>query len=150
MANIFEKFDASIDTAKLAEEVKTYSGNGTQEHKDVPAGNYEVKVEKMELKESKTQKPMVSIWFKILTGDYKNSYIFMNQIVVEPFQLHIVKELLKSLDSGLEISFESYTQFNNLLLDIHESINNKLEYELAYTLDKNGYGKFKIVSIFEV
>jgi len=151
MANIFEKFDANINTKQLSEDVKNYEVNGgNTEYEEVPAGNYEVKVEKMELRESKNGKPMVSIWFKILAGNFKNSYIFMNQILVEPFQVHIVKDLLKSLDSGIEIDFESYSQFNNLLLDVHEAINEaKLEYQLEYTFDKKGYGKYKIVEVYE-
>lgn len=151
MANIFEKFDASINTKQLSEDVKNYEVNGgNTEYEEVPVGNYEVKVEKMELKESKNGKPMVTIWFKILAGNFKNSYIFMNQILVEPFQVHIVKELLKSLDSGIEIDFESYSQFHNLLLDVHEVINQeKLEYQLEYTTDKKGYGKYKIVEVYQ-
>lgn len=151
MANIFDKFDANIDTKQLSEDVKNYEANGgNTEYEEVPVGNYEVKVEKMELKEAKSGKPMVTIWFKILAGNFKNSYIFMNQILVEPFQVHIVKELLKSLDSGIEIDFESYSQFNNLLLDVHEAINQaKLEYQLEYTTDKKGYGKYKIVEVYE-
>ena len=147
---IFEKFDASIDTNKLASDIKSLETNGNTERVEVPTGNYEVKVDKMELKESKSGKPMVSIWFKIVAGDYKNNLIFMNQVVTEPFQVHIMKELLKSLDSGLDITFETYSQFNNLLLDVHEAISGKLEYELQYGEDKNGYSTFKIVNIFEV
>lgn len=151
MANIFEKFDANIDTKQLSEDVKNYESNGgNTEYEEVPAGNYEVKVDKMELKEAKSGKPMVTVWFKILAGKYKNSIIFMNQVLVEPFQVHIVKELLKSLDSGLDIIFDSYSQFNNLLLDVHEAINKeKLEYQLEYTLDKKGYGKYKIVEVYQ-
>lgn len=151
MANIFDKFDANINTKQLSEDVKNYEANGgNTDYEEVPVGNYEVKVEKMELKESKNGKPMVTIWFKILAGNFKNSYIFMNQILVEPFQVHIVKDLLKSLDSGLEIDFESYSQFHHLILDVHEAINQaKLEYQLEYTTDKKGYGKYKIVEVYE-
>lgn len=148
--NIFEKFDASIDTSKLVEEVKSLETNNSTDRVEVPAGTYEVKIDKMELKESKTGKPMVSIWFKIVNGEFKNNLIFMNQIVTEPFQVHIVKDFLKSLDSGLVIDFETYSQFNNLLLDVHEAINGVLEYGLQYGVDKKGYNTYKIVDVFEV
>ena len=45
------------------------------EFKEVPEGKYEVK-KKNELKQSKTGRPMVAFWFKILEGEYKNQYIF--------------------------------------------------------------------------
>ena len=132
---------------ELLEEAKE---NGGGDFKEVPTGNYEVKIEKLELKESKTNKPMVSIWFKILDGEYKNSLIFMNQLVDEGFKINIMNEFLKSLESDMEIYFDSFKQYNDLLLDIHECIDGKLEYLLEYGENKKGYKTYKIKEIFEV
>ena len=51
--SIFDKWNEQIDGAKMAQEVKEVEKNGA-EYKEVPVGEYEVKVEKMELRESKS------------------------------------------------------------------------------------------------
>ena len=129
----FTKFDKSVDIEGLEKDIKEAAENGGN-YKEVPAGTYEVKVEKMELTmsntdangnardKSKPQNPMVSIWFKILNGEYKNSLIFYNKVVYgtsnDGFMIHSNNELLRSLDSGLDVEFESYSQYAQLLLDI--------------------------------
>ena len=102
------------------------TAESTPEYKEVPHGTYEVKVEKMELTLSKKGDPMVSIWFRILNGEYKNSMIFYNQVVVQGFQVHLANEFLRSLDSGIDVEFNDYEQYSNLLMDIHESINREI------------------------
>ncbi len=144
----FSKFDKMIDIASLQEDVKAAESN-TGDYKEVPHGTYEVKVSKMELKESSKGDPMVSIWFKILTGEYKNSTIFMNQVITQGFQIHIANELLRSLDSGVEVTFDTYSQYGQMLMDIAEAIDNKLEYALEYGENK-GFNTFKITEVFEV
>ena len=113
--NIWDKFDKAIDTEGLANDVKDAQENG-QSFKEVPHGDYEVAVDKMELTASKAGDPMVSIWFKVLNGDYKGSRIFMNQVVTQGFQIHIVNELLRSMDTGVDIEFVTYKQYGNLLI----------------------------------
>ena len=44
-----------------------------------------------------------------------------------------VNEFLRSLDTGLEVQFENFQQYGNLLMDIHELINGRLEYGLKYS-----------------
>ena len=148
--DIFEKFDKTYNNEGLKKDIEEAKENGGGDFKEVPTGNYEVKIEKLELKESKTNKPMVSIWFKILDGEYKNSLIFMNQLVDEGFKINIMNEFLKSLESDMEIYFDSFKQYNDLLLDIHECIDGKLEYLLEYGENKKGYKTYKIKEIFEV
>ena len=111
---------------------------------------YEVSVDKMELTESKKGSPMVSIWFKILNGEYKNSRLFYNQVIDRGFQIHQAKALLISMDSGIDIEFESYTQFAQLLMDVHEAIDNTLEFAVDYGETGKGFKTFKITEVFEV
>ena len=42
---------------------------------------------------------MVTCWMKIVEGEYKGSLIFMNQVVTQGFQIHIVNEFVRSLIS---------------------------------------------------
>lgn len=148
MANIWDKFDKEIDVDGLARDAKEAAENGG-DFKEVPHGQYEVKVDKMELKESKSGKPMLSIWFKILNGEYKNSLIFYNQVLSTGFGLHNANEFLRSLDSGVDIEFKSFKQYNDLILDVHEVIDGVTEYALDYSEGKNGFSNYKITDVFD-
>lgn len=147
--DIFEKFDKAYDNEGLKKDINEAKENGGN-YEEVPAGKYEVKIEKLELTESKTNKPMVKAQFRIISGDHAKQCIFMNQLVDEGFKINIMNEFLKSLDSGIEVYFDSFKQYNELILDIHEAIDGKLEYLLDYSENKNGYKTFKIKEIFEV
>lgn len=147
--NIWDKFDNAIDTKGLAEDVKDAQENGAS-YKDVPHGDYEVAIDKLELSESKAHDPMVIVWFKVLAGEYKGSYIFMNQVVTKGFQIHIVNEFLRSLDTGVDIEFVTYKQYGNLLMDVMEAIDGNLEYALHYGEGRKGFSTYEITEVFEV
>lgn len=149
MANIWEKFDKAIDVEGLQKDVQEAAENGTN-FREVPHGEYEVKIEKLELVESKAGDPMVTVWFKVLAGDYKGSMIFMNQVITKGFQIHIMNEFLRSLDSGYDVEFRSYSQYGQLLMDIHEAIDGELEYLLKYSEGKKGFSNYEIVDVYEV
>lgn len=142
----FSKFDKQVDLEGLKKDIEDSANN---DFKEVPHGNYEVAITKLELAESKKGDPMVKIWFKVVNGEYKGSLIFMNQVITRGFQIHIVDELLRSLETGIEISFESYSQYNNLLLDIFEAIDGNFEYGLKYGENK-GFDTFEITEVFEL
>jgi hypothetical protein len=148
MSNIWDKFDKEIDVDGLARDAKEAAENGGN-FKEVPHGQYEVKVDKMELKESKTGKPMLSIWFKILNGEYENSLIFYNQVLSTGFGLHNANEFLRSLDSGIDIEFKNFKQYNDLILDVHEAIDGSAEYAIDYSEGKNGFSNYKITDVFD-
>ena len=147
--NIWDKFDNAIDTKGLADDVKEAQENG-QSYKEVPHGDYEVAIDKMELIASSKGDPMVTIWFKVLTGEYKGSRIFMNQVITQGFQIHIVNELLRSMDTGVDIEFVTYKQYGNLLMDVMEAIDGNLEFALSYKEGKKGFSTCEITEVFEV
>lgn len=151
--NIFDKWDNEIDTEGLQNDIKEAAENGgTGNYKEVEPGQYEVSVEKMELKASKKGDPMVSIWFKILEGEFKNSLIFMNQVITQGFQVHIVNELLRAMTAECadvpEIEFKGYKQYAELLMDVHEAIADNFEYALNYEQNKKGFNTFEIIDVF--
>ena len=152
MANIFDKWDKEIDTEGLANDVKEAAENGGGDFKEVPHGDYEVAVQQMELKASKKGDPMVSIWFKILDGEFKGSLIFFNQVITQGFQVHIVNEMLRMMVSEMEdapvIEFVSYKQYGNLIMDIFEAINENFEYALAYKKGKKDFSTYEIKEVF--
>lgn len=142
----FSKFDKQVDLEGLKHDIEDSANN---DFKEVPHGTYEVAITKLELKESKKGDPMVACWFKILDGEFKNSLIFMNQVITQGFQIHIVDEFLRSLDTDIDVKFESYSQYNELLLDIFEAVDGNLEFALEYGENK-GFNTFKITEVFEV
>lgn len=142
----FSKFDKQVDLEGLKKDIEDSSNN---EFKEVPHGNYEVAITKLELAESKSGNPMVTCWFKVLSGEYKGSLIFMNQVITQGFQIHIVDEFLRSLETDVDISFESYSQYNELLLDVFEAVNGNLEFGLKYG-ERKGFNTFEITDVFEV
>ena len=147
--SVWEKFDRTIDTKGLKKDIKEAEEN-SGEYKKVPFGNYEVAIEKLELVESKKGDPMVTVWFEIIVGEYKNSRLFYNQVIKQGMQIHIMNEFLRRLGTSKVIEFESYTQYAKLLEEIHDSIYGKLEYGLEYAETKNGYTTYNIIDIFEL
>lgn len=148
--NVWDEFDKTIDTDGLRADIEeASSGSGT--YKEVPHGEYEVKIEKIELTATKeTRKPMVSVWFKIVAGDYKNSMIFMNQVITEGFQIHIMNEFLRSLDTDVNVEFKTYNQYGNMLMDIKEALDESgVEFALDYGENSKGYPTFEITEVFE-
>lgn len=149
MSKVWDKFDKAIDTEGLAKDVQEAAENGSGSFKEVPHGTYEVKVEKLELVESKAGNPMVSIWFKVVSGEYKRSLIFFNQVITQGFQIHIVNELLRSMDTGLDVEFQTYKQYGQMLMDIHEAIDGELEFGLKYGAGKKGFSTYEITDVYE-
>ena len=78
--DMFEKWNSNVDLNGLQKDIKDAQEN-KREYEEIPHGEYEVKVAKMELKSSKKGDPMVSIWFTILEGKFKKSKLFLNQVV---------------------------------------------------------------------
>jgi len=149
MAIIWEKFDREIDIEALRKDIQEAVENG-KSFKEVPHGQYEVKIEKLELIASKAGDPMVTVWFRIVNGEYEGSMIFMNQVVTRGFQIHLMNEFLRSLESGIEIEFKNYSQYGQLLMDVHEAIDGKYEYALKYGENNKGFKTFEITEIFEL
>lgn len=146
----FSRFDDELDLEELAQAIdaseKGAGSNG--DFKEVPLGNYEAKIDKLELSVSKLGKPMLTCWFKILAGEFKNSRLFMNQVIEQGFQIHIANDFLRSLDSGLEIKFKTFKQYEQMVMDVAEAIDG-LEYAVKYGETSKGFKTFEITDVFE-
>lgn len=146
---IWDEFDEKVDLEGLRKDVEEASKNGGGDFKEVPHGKYEVEVNKLDLTKSKKGDMMLTIWFKILKGEYKGSLIFYNQVMSQGFGIHKANEMLRSLDSGVEVEFVSGKQYHDMLLDIREAIDGTLEYVLEYGENNKGYGTYEIKDIFD-
>jgi hypothetical protein len=155
--SIFDKYANKINAAELAESQKEINQNANGgNYKEVPHGSYEVKVEKLECKMSSKNNPMVSIWFRILAGDYENSMIFYNGVFYEDWMRHRVVKMLSALldDSSHEAEINlilksgDVSTINDFCMDIHEAIDGKFEYLLDYG-QRKGYDTYEIKEVFE-
>ena len=122
----------------------------------LPEGTYICKLEKLELGESKTKKPMVKVIFRILEGEYKKHCLFYNGVMAanDPskngFMMHKVLEFLRSLNvlDDSEIDFDgNYRDFNDLLLDIAEE-SEGLKFEI-FTEEDGDFTRITIADTFE-
>ena len=147
----WDKFDKAIDADALANDVNEAAENGAN-FREVPHGTYEVEVNKLELITSKAGDPMMTAWFKVISGDYKGCLIFMNQVVTMGFQIHIANEMLRSLvqeKPDMEIKMNGrYKDYANLIMDVFEAIDGNYEYALDYSEGKKGFSNYEITEVF--
>jgi hypothetical protein len=150
--NIYAQWDNAVDMEGLQKDIAEAKENGGGNYKEVPHGQYEVSIEKMELKATKKGDPMVSVWMKICEGEFKGSLLFMNQVITQGFQIHIVNEFLRSLMQDCAdapvVEFKGYAQYAELLMDIHELIADSFEYALKYGQTKKGFDTFEITDVY--
>lgn len=158
--NIFERFNSMFDTVDLAKGVAE-AGSGSVEKKDVPFGDYEVRVTKLVLEECPFDgdykgMPQLSVWFKIINHDeYAGQILFCTKRLVSvkkpsatSFMIHKVNEFLDSLESGVPVVFENFTQYGDMIAEIFNAIDGRAEYQLAYCENK-GFKDYTITQRFK-
>lgn len=157
MAVDFNKWDEEFNAKELEEKAKKASEN---EFAEIPDGTYIVAVAKMEIGETGAQSkkpgsPMLKVQLKIKDGDFAKQCIFQNFVLVpttangDNYGLHRAKEFLRGLDVLESIEFTGFADFNEMILDIMEGIEeDKLAYEIDYKV-KNGFGNVEIKDVIE-
>jgi hypothetical protein len=122
--------------------------NNNQEYAEVPDGSYICKLEKLELGESKTGKPMVKGMFRIVEGENKKQCLFLNQVFTRGFPQHKALEFLRSLKifEDTEIDFDGdFKDFEDLLLDIAEESEG-----MKFEIEKSKDGDFTRLEVTDV
>lgn len=152
MAIDFDKINRSVDLEGLRKDVENASANGTGDFPTVPAGKYEVALASLEIKGTKKDnRPMLAASFKILTGEYKNQRLFMNRVIYgTKNDANMIKSAvgwLNTLDSGVDVAFEDYKQFAELVMDVAEAIDGKIEYAVDY--DDSKFNSITITDVFD-
>lgn len=150
--NVFEKFNEVFDLAGLQSDIATAASN-TGDFVEVPKGDYEVKIVKIEMGLTKeTSKnpnmPMAKVWFEIIAGEYKGQKIFMNQVLTSGFGIHNMNKFLDSLETGITVQFENFVQYAELFEQIFNEVDGKAEYQLNYGENNKGFATYTIVKRF--
>ena len=151
----FSKFDEQINVEQMKKDIAEVKENGGGDFREVEKGTYVVKLETLELGTTKDGRPMLKGMFRIVEGEFKNSCLFYNRVLfgtkndanMIASALGFLETLEPSEDVG-QITFETYSQFANLVLDIAEDVSDELEYEIKY--DPDAFQSISISDVFEV
>lgn len=157
MAIDFEKWNKEFGGEEAVKEIEKAKENAN-EYAELPEGSYICRLEKLELGESKQNKPMVKAQFRIAEGEHKKQCIFYNGVMVASnpeyngFMKHKVLEFLRSLNvvDETEIDFDgNFAHFNDLLLDIVEIAEEEgLKFAVETTKDGE-YTRIEVVDTYE-
>lgn len=155
MAVDFSAFDAKMDP-NLQDDVKN-----AKEYEDVPNGDYIVSVDKMEVKTTKAgDKLMFAVQMSIKENsdgsksNQKGCKIFFNRVISgnrvseswnDGKAIKSVITWLDKLGTDLIPEFVNYSDFAELVLDIFQEIQGKVELDVTYKASD-----FNPVSINEV
>ena len=155
MAVDFSAFDAKMDP-NLQDDVKN-----AKEYEDVPNGDYIVSVDKMEVKTTKaSDKLMFAVQMSIKENsdgsksNQKGRKIFFNRVISgnrvseswnDGKAIKSVITWLDKLGTDLIPEFVNYSDFAELVLDIFQEIQGKVELDVTYKASD-----FNPVSINEV
>lgn len=149
MAIDFEKFKKAFPPEKMKKDLEEAKANGGGS--SLPDGEYTCKLDKMELGESSKGALMIKAQFRIVKGDHAKQCIFKNCVLTgtknDGFMLHKANEFLESLDSGVDVIFEDWEQYNDLILDIAEAVQ---EDGLKYVIDLDTDGKYQNMEIMDI
>lgn len=155
MAVDFSAFDAKMDP-NLQDDVKN-----AKEYEDVPNGDYIVSVDKMEVKTTKAgDKLMFAVQMSIKENsdgsksNQKGRKIFFNRVISgnrvseswnDGKAIKSVITWLDKLETDMIPEFVNYSDFAELVLDIFQEIQDKVELDVTYKASD-----FNPVSINEV
>lgn len=150
METLLSKFNTKINLEEIRKDLFDMSSK-QMTHEEVPSGLYEVKVEKMEIRPTRKEDPMLSIWFRILDGKYKNQFIFFNRVLTTGKNISMACTFMRSLKTGVEVEFEDFVQYNDVIQEVFTTINRRrYEFALKYTRQENGFDEHEIKEVFEV
>lgn len=169
----FEQFDGFIQLDSLKENideaVKDIEANNFDE---VPKGEYIVKIEGMELKQTQDGRPMFSIMCRIVEAVMnkdaekdnehaikylshfkdKKPCVFMNKVIYgtknDAKMIANVLSFLNKLQAEQEAFFNCYSDFERVIYEIFAEVEKTREYHIAY--DKDAFNTIKIKECFAV
>lgn len=154
----FSKFDEQVNLDQLKEDAKEAAANGGGDYPEIEDGTYIGKFEKLELGETKDHRPMFKAMFRITEGDHTKSCLFMNRVIYgtknDANMIGSVSGFLAKLEAvdvdgkSIDTSFESYSQFAEMIMDVAEAIDDMdLEYEVDYK--KDAFNNITITDVFD-
>lgn len=148
MAVDFSALDKAVDQAQLKKDVEEAKNNSG----DIPKGTYIVGIDKMEIKATKDGRPMFFIQARVKEGEHKNKCVFMNRVIYgtknDGNMIQSVLTVLDKFQTDIIPEFNGYQDFVELVADIYEEIQGRVECEIDY--DKDAFNSISIKEVFDV
>ena len=148
MAVDFSALDKEIDQEQLRKDVAEAKNNSG----DIPKGTDIVGIDNMEIRETKDHRPMFFIQARVREGEYKNHCVFMNRVIYgtknDGNMIQSVITLLDKLETETIPEFNGYQDFVEVVADIYEEIQGKVECEIDY--DKDAFNSISIKEVFDI
>jgi len=155
----FDDFDKKINKEELQKQM-----DATPEFDDVPKGTYKAKIEKMEVKRTKSQDKLMfavqmgitdtidapkkqdkrKIFFNRVICGNRNTETWNDGVAIKG----VISWVQKLLDADDELVFQNYSQFADEILDIYQDICPKIELEIKY--DPSAFNTVSIEKVFDV
>lgn len=130
----FNKWNEDFGGQEAVEALKNTAAN---QYTELPEGTYICILEKLELAESKSGKPMIKGQFRVQEGAHRKQCLFYNQVFTRGFPQHKALEFLRALKifDDTEVDFDGdFENFNDLLLDMAEEAES-MEFQIRKTMD---------------
>ena len=149
----WDNFDNKVDLDGLKKDVAEAEKNGgSGEYKEIPKGRYEVTFKNIAMKATKDGRPMLSADAVILEGEFKKFHLFMNRVLYgtknDANMISSAVGWLKSLGTEVDVKFNGYNDFANVVMDVMEAVDGKLEHVVEY--DPKAFNSISIKDVFEV
>ena len=147
----WQNFDLKIDNTLLNDISNASSNNG--EFEELPVGRYEVKINSMQLTQSKNGDPMTKTIFEVVQGQYKGRYMFKNSVIYkgdrnDAWRLKQELNFINSLQSTNQVNFYSFSDFEKQISNAFADINSrKLEY-LVEIKEKNNFRTYSVIEVY--
>lgn len=175
MAIDFSALDKKVNFSELNAQIKEAEENGdTGNYPELPKGEYIVRIENMKIGETKDGRPMLKVMARVQEAvseddaenknddaiaffeNYKGKKkpcIFMNRVLYgtnnDGNMIASAVGWLNSLEpQDTTAVFESYSQFNDCVLDIFEEIEDAVEYHVIY--DPDAFNSISIVAAYDI
>jgi hypothetical protein len=158
--DIFAKFNEMFNSDELAKDIaETVANSKPFEKKEIPYGNYEVKIVKLEIGEHDFDgdykgMPEAKVCFQIINHEeLAGQRLYMNKKLISlkkpqsGFMLHKFVEFLNSLETSYTVTFENWEQFGDLVASMFNEIDGRAEYNLSF-FENNGFKDYAIVERF--
>ena len=150
----FSKFDKQIDLKQIQKDAAEIKKNGgTGDFPELPAGEYRVKLENLEIGTTKDGRPMLKAMFRIIEGDHKKQCIFMNRVLFgtknDANMIATAEVWLETLEPSEDVGpviFQGYAKFADLVMDIAEDVS-ELEYDIEY--DPDSFNSVKVLEVYD-
>ena len=95
---------------------------------------------------------MLSADAVILEGEFKKWHLFMNRVLYgtknDANMISSAVGWLKSLGTDVDVKFNGYNDFSNVVMDVAEAVDGKLEHVVEY--DPSAFNSISVKEVFEV